>query len=110
MNLKSLVLLKILTLVYLHQCYSAVAGDPCIPSPCGPYGQCKTINGRPSCSCLVGCRPECRINADCADNKYSEPCSGLCGFNTECRVVNHTLICSCNSGYTGNPYIECWAI
>uniref|UniRef100_A0A8D8QWV8 EGF-like domain-containing protein n=1 Tax=Cacopsylla melanoneura TaxID=428564 RepID=A0A8D8QWV8_9HEMI len=47
--------------------------NPCYPSPCGPYSQCRDIGGSPSCSCLpnyIGappnCRPECVMNSECA--------------------------------------------
>ena len=42
--------------------------DPCFPSPCGPYSQCRNSGGNAVCSCLpnyVGnppnCRPECLV-------------------------------------------------
>ena len=43
--------------------------NPCIPSPCGGYADCRVINEQPACSCQVGylgsppnCRPECVMN------------------------------------------------
>lgn len=94
--------------------------DPCVPSPCGPYSQCRVVNGGASCSCLpnyVGaapnCRPECTINAECPSNlacineKCRDPCPGACGFAAQCSVINHTPSCSCPAGYTGDPFTSC---
>lgn len=94
--------------------------NPCIPSPCGPYSQCKDINGVPSCSCLLNyigsppnCRPECVINSECSSNKACirekclDPCPGSCGLNALCNVVNHVPICSCLPSYTGDPFRNC---
>lgn len=94
--------------------------NPCIPSPCGPYSQCQSINGGPSCSCLPtyfgvppNCRPECSINAECLTNlacinqKCQDPCPGSCGLHAHCNVLNHVAICSCEEGYTGDPFVSC---
>lgn len=94
--------------------------DPCRPSPCGPYAQCRPIGEAPSCSCLesyIGrppnCRPECVTSSDCASSlacinqKCVDPCPGRCGVNAECRVVSHAVQCSCVVGYTGDPFVEC---
>lgn len=95
--------------------------NPCLPSPCGPYSQCKDINGSPACSCLSGyvgnppnCRPECVINSDCANDKACiresciNPCPGSCGINAVCEVTNHIPVCSCLEGYTGDPFSNCF--
>lgn len=94
--------------------------DPCSPSPCGPNAQCQNNDGIPACSCLpnyIGsppsCRPECVINPDCPSNQACinsrcvDPCPGSCGDFAECRVINHAVTCSCTSGYTGNPFVQC---
>lgn len=94
--------------------------DPCYPSPCGLYSNCRNNNGVPSCSCLpsyIGtppnCHPECSINAECASNKACirekclDPCPGSCGIAAQCYVINHTPICTCIDGYTGNPFTSC---
>lgn len=93
---------------------------PCIPSPCGQFSQCREINNQPVCSCLkeyIGrppnCRPECVIQSDCPANlacineRCKDPCPGSCGFNSECIVINHSPICSCQAGYTGDPFSGC---
>lgn len=95
--------------------------NPCNPSPCGANAVCKERNGAGSCICLPdyfgdpysGCRPECVTNNDCArdkaciNQKCQDPCPGVCGFNAECRVVNHAPSCVCLPGFTGNPLTSC---
>jgi hypothetical protein len=94
--------------------------DPCRPSPCGPNSQCRAINDHAVCSCQVGfigtppsCRPECVVSADCpqdkacVNQKCKDPCSGQCGTNARCNVVNHNPICSCTPGFTGDPFVNC---
>lgn len=94
--------------------------DPCQPSPCGSYSECKNIENTPSCTCLpnyIGsppnCRPECVNNAECSHNlacitqKCKDPCPGACGINAECRVISHTPNCFCINGYIGNPFVQC---
>lgn len=94
--------------------------DPCQPSPCGPNAECRVVNDKPSCSCLVefigappNCRPECVSNSECANhlacmrNKCKDPCPGICGQNAQCKVISHTPNCVCIAGYIGNPFTEC---
>ncbi|CAK1581918.1 unnamed protein product, partial [Parnassius mnemosyne] len=94
--------------------------DPCTPSPCGPYSSCKVIGESPSCTCqpdYIGappnCRPECSSNSECPTNlacvnqKCKNPCPGSCGYNADCKIVSHALICSCPYGQTGDPLISC---
>jgi hypothetical protein len=73
------------------------------------------------CSCLPnysgtppGCRPECVVSSECSfdkacvNQKCVNPCtSSTCGTNAICRVNNHSPICSCNNGFTGNPFFVC---
>lgn len=100
--------------------HTPVYRDPCYPSPCGLYSECRNINGAPSCSCLQNyygsppnCRPECTINSECSSNqacfreKCIDPCPGSCGYNTRCEVINHTPICSCLANYIGDPFTNC---
>lgn len=95
-------------------------GDPCQPSPCGPYSNCRVIDNHAVCSCqpnYVGnppqCRPECVVSTDCTQNtacidqKCKDPCPGTCGQNADCQVINHNPVCSCTSGYTGDPFFGC---
>lgn len=93
---------------------------PCTPTPCGPNSQCREVGNIPACSCQPGylgvppeCRPECISNSQCApqqacvNSKCQDPCSSTCGFDSECRVVNHQPVCSCPPGYTGDPFSRC---
>lgn len=95
--------------------------NPCQPSPCGPNSECKVIGETPACTCLsnyIGappnCRPECSINSECPTNKAcmrqkcEDPCPGSCGLNAKCSVINHTPSCSCDTGFTGDPFRDCF--
>ena len=95
--------------------------NPCQPSPCGPYSQCRDYNGSPSCSCLstyIGsppnCHPECSINSECSSNKACinekcrDPCPGSCGLNAKCNVINHISVCTCSEHDTGDPFTNCY--
>lgn len=97
--------------------------DPCVPSPCGPNSQCRVVSGNPVCSCLPeytgsppSCRPECVVSSDCPSNracvnqKCVNPCPRPCGQNTNCLVVNHSPICTCKDGNTGNPFTRCFPL
>ena len=97
---------------------------PCDPSPCGANTLCKENNGAGSCTCMqnyygdphIGCRPECIQNSDCSrhlscvNTKCVDPCPGACGLNAECTVDNHSPVCYCLNGYTGNPSRMCQKI
>lgn len=98
----------------------AAPENPCLPSPCGPFSQCRDAGGTPSCSCLAGyvgsppqCKPECISNFDCpshlacVNQKCRDPCPGTCGGNADCRVVSHSPVCQCLPGYTGDPFTQC---
>lgn len=96
----------------------------CQTSPCGINAVCKERNNAGSCSCLpeyygdpyIECRPECVMNSDCPktkscfNQKCVDPCIGVCSSNAECFVVNHSPLCTCLSGYTGNPSVGCYEI
>lgn len=102
---------------------AAAPQEPCNPSPCGPNSQCRETNGQAVCSCLPthvgnppGCRPECVVSSECAANlacigqKCKNPCPGTCGQNARCEVINHSPICSCKTGYTGDPFTRCYPV
>lgn len=61
----------------------------------------------------IGCRPECLHSFDCPCNfacinaKCVDPCENSCGMNAECSVVNHSPMCFCTPGYTGNALVGC---
>lgn len=94
--------------------------DPCNPSPCGPNSICHVLNSRAVCSCQSGfygtppsCRYECTTHSDCQmnkaciNNKCTDPCNGVCGDNAICRTINHNPICTCASGFEGDPFVRC---
>lgn len=75
------------------------------------------------CSCHDGfigsppqCRPECVVSSECVQSKACvnqycvDPCPGACGPNARCEVINHSPICSCNVGQTGDPFRGCHQI
>lgn len=93
---------------------------PCQPSPCGQYSQCRVVNDHAVCSCIANyigappyCKPECVVSSECSQDKTcinqkcKDPCPGTCGINARCQVVNHNPICSCNNGFTGDPFVRC---
>lgn len=94
--------------------------NPCVPSPCGPYSECRPTGGVPSCSCRQGyigappnCRPECITNYECPSDqacvrqKCADPCPGSCGQNAACQVFAHVPSCVCIEGYAGDPFSYC---
>ena len=94
--------------------------DPCNPSPCGPNAECRVNNDVAACSCIqnyIGrppnCRPECTQNSQClrnqacVGNKCVDPCEGVCAPNAECSVKNHSPMCNCPPGFTGDPFRQC---
>lgn len=94
--------------------------NPCQPSPCGLFSQCRVANGHAVCSCQANyigsppaCRPECTVSTDCMQDKACinqkclNPCSGTCGINSRCNVINHNPICSCSPGFNGDPFVRC---
>lgn len=96
--------------------------DPCQPNVCGPYSKCRNINNHAVCSCdanYIGmppnCHPQCVISSECPpdrsciNQKCKDPCSveNPCARNARCQVINHSPICSCNHGYTGDPFVRC---
>lgn len=62
------------------------------------------------------CRPECLSNSECSSHlacinqKCKDPCPRVCGNNAECRVISHTPMCYCSSGFTGDPFSQCLEI
>lgn len=110
--------------MYLKKYFITVQNEPptpCTPNPCGPNSECRAVNGQSVCSCMIGyngippgCRPECTVSSECATNKACvnqkcvNPCPNHCGIQANCRVINHSPICSCNPGFTGDPFMRCF--
>ncbi len=92
--------------------------SPCSNSICGENAYCKEQNGVGACFCkedffgnpYEGCRRECILSSDCPSHlacvnyKCKDICPGSCSVNSECRVVNHNVVCTCIAQYTGDPY------
>merc|ERR1712115_273131 len=110
---------------------SGGSGNLCQPNPCGQDAECNvgsdiTRKARPVCTCprgytgnaLVACtRGECFSDDEspghlaCFDYQCKDPCLGpdtSCGDNAQCRVKDHGPICSCPSGYQGDPLSGCF--
>ena len=59
--------------------------------------------------------PECRDNSECPlhnaciNRKCLNPCAVTdpCATNAYCRVDNHEPVCTCPSGYIGDPRVSC---
>lgn len=97
--------------------------NPCSPSPCGQYSNCRNNAGQAVCSCApsyIGtppnCRPECYTSNDCASDKACinqkcvDPCPHSCGIESVCHTRDHSPICACPHGYTGDPFSQCTRI
>lgn len=121
LNLSLFRIIFVSLLTFIFTLAIPVHVDPCHPSPCGPYSNCRTFNGHAVCTCLemcIGsppnCRPECIVSSDCRpdkaciNQKCKDPCPGMCGLNAQCQIVNHNPICSCLSGFTGDPFVRCF--
>ena len=95
--------------------------QPCNPSPCGTNAECTERGNAASCRCIldyignpyVECKPECTVNSECPrdkaciNNHCEDPCPGVCGQHATCRVANHIPQCTCDPGYSGNPFVSC---
>lgn len=51
---------------------------------------------------------ECSADKTCKNQKCVSPCPGPCGQNTDCKVINHSPICTCKLKYTGDPFSNCY--
>jgi hypothetical protein len=112
----------LLTAAIVHDPLPTERPPSCVPSPCGPNSHCQLIAGNPACSCApdhIGtppnCRPECVLNSECSSQqacinlKCKDPCPGSCGVDAKCHILNHVPICTCNDGYTGDPFVRCYS-
>ncbi|XP_064459913.1 uncharacterized protein LOC135370150 isoform X1 [Ornithodoros turicata] len=61
--------------------------------------------------CILGCRrdSDCTFDKACINTKCTNPClvQNSCGQNADCRPVVHRPLCTCRSGFEGNPYDYC---
>lgn len=96
--------------------------DSCDTVMCGANAVCLQEKNSLSCQCKPGffgnpwieCRPECVLNSDCdftsacINNKCLNPCTGACGVNAKCEVMNHIPICYCPPQTSGDPFVSCY--
>lgn len=112
-----------LSLIQLPFSDPVAAVNPCRQGSCGPNSQCRVVNDQAVCTCLPeylgtppNCRPECVVSSECPLNKACsnrkcvDPCLGRCGSNTRCETINHSPICSCQTGYTGDSFTSCYEL
>jgi len=106
--------------VFVKQaCINRECVDPCPLERCGINGLCSAKNHRAVCSCPPGFRPdpdpyirckqyecltdpECPTTLACQNEKCVDPCK--CARNADCSPRNHRGICTCQPGFTGDPY------
>ncbi|RZF34371.1 hypothetical protein LSTR_LSTR008910 [Laodelphax striatellus] len=112
-------------------CIDNACTNPCVAlGPCSASARCSVLDTMPVrtmiCTCPEGwvpnsegeCKPiilpmppgcmadsECSSNETCINRMCRNPCN--CGKNAQCFVQDHRPICSCQSGYEGNPQIAC---
>ena len=100
-------------------CIQRECQDPCPFEQCGIKALCKVNRHLARCQCPPGhegspyveCKPyeclrdpDCPTTLTCRNKKCVDPCD--CASNAECEARNHRGICTCNPGYTGDPYFE----
>ena len=124
-NVRIVIIFAMFTFVKFYSYCIAVEQEPlitpCNPPPCGPNSQCRELHGQAVCSCkpeYVGvppdCRPECVVSSECSKDKAClnqkciDPCPGTCGLNAQCSVINHSPICTCGVGQSGDPFTRCY--
>jgi hypothetical protein len=100
-------------------CINRECVDPCPLERCGVNAICSANNHRAVCSCppsyrpdpdpYIRCKqyecltdPECPTTLACQNEKCVDPCK--CARNADCSPRNHRGICTCQPGFTGDPY------
>ncbi len=100
-------------------CLNRECVDPCPLERCGVNALCSAKNHRAVCSCPPGYRPdpdpyirckqyecltdpECPTTLTCQNEQCVDPCK--CARNADCSARNHRGICTCQPGFTGDPY------
>ena len=90
---------------------------------CGDDSTCKSVCRRDddcrsgeiceNLMCLVGCRAdnECPDDQSCVNNQCQDPCANptVCGNNAVCSVDLHQVVCKCEDGLEGDPFVNCRA-
>ena len=62
-------------------------------------------------SCIEGCRSDkhCTPDQACYNGICKNPCElpNACGVNADCSPNAHRPVCSCHTGFVGDPQVEC---
>ncbi|KAI2804698.1 hypothetical protein BLOT_003686 [Blomia tropicalis] len=62
-------------------------------------------------SCEDGCRTDehCVSSETCYGGQCRSPCelTNACGLHADCSANAHKAVCSCHSGFIGDPLVEC---
>lgn len=100
-------------------CKPEFTGDPKVlcerippPPECLEDSQCPLEHICTSNKCQRGCRTSsenCPSDKACIRGQCVDPCtaSGACGKGAICSPSNHIAVCSCPSGFRGEPTKEC---
>ncbi|CAB0029718.1 unnamed protein product, partial [Trichogramma brassicae] len=106
-------------------CIDNTCRDPCsIIGTCGRNAECQMRDHVPVCRCSgqtsgdprVECvqyecnyHSECEASSACYDHKCVDPCSvpNACGVGADCQALNHSFVCTCQPGGTGDPNLGC---
>ncbi|OTF78238.1 hypothetical protein BLA29_008439, partial [Euroglyphus maynei] len=99
-------------------CHSGFIGDPTVE--CHPFEEIEGCQSDSECGhrlicerskCVIGCRDSsgCSDEESCINGICQNPCSlyGVCGRNSICQAENHAVVCSCPTGFKGNPNVLC---
>lgn len=111
----------IIILIFTAKDNNNTSTTPSNPRDCEKHANCTISDtNKPISSCPEGfqgspsnCKPECMRNSDCnleqacLNYKCENPCTGVCGLNARCHVINHRPVCACSDGYTGDPFTTC---
>lgn len=105
-------------------CIKKQCENPCNDQPCAAGAVCRATSHRPICYCPSGytgdgynacshlecnAEEECPDDSICFNNRCVDACtvSRPCGTNAKCHTSQHTTVCQCDAGYSGEPYISC---
>ena len=105
-------------------CIDNTCRSPCDVATCGLNAECHARNHIAQCRCpgqstgdpKVHCvKFECNYHNECAssdacfDHKCVDPCSvpNVCGQGADCSPLNHSAVCTCQPGGTGDPNLGC---
>lgn len=114
-------------------CLDGTCQDLCEKNPCGKDATCTTKSGSKLTTIICQCGPglmgnpfrectavptvpsgcsthqDCPWNRGCAQGTCRDPClDNQCGVGATCHAVGHRSVCSCASGYQGDPNVACF--